>query len=709
MLKTIQRYFYYALFFITPFVMYSGTLELFEFNKIIFIYFITICILLIWGLRMLSERRVIFTRTPLDLPLTLFVVANILSTLFSIDRHTSLFGYYGRFNGGLTSLIAYVLLYYSFASFADNLYELKRLIRKIFACTLVSSLLVVLWGIPGRFGRDLSCLIFTGKLDNTCWTNQFDPAARMFSTLGQPNWFGAYLAIVFFIGLFYFLKSKNWYWGIYLFLILVAVFFSNSRSALFSIIIAGSTAILFFIIFIRKLELHQLKMKVLLGIIASIILLFIFKTGFSSVDKYLSFAFLQPKPNISAVSQEQSKVSSAPMNITDSLEIRKIVWKGAVRLGMDYPLFGTGVETFAYAYYFVRPQEHNLTSEWDFLYNKAHNEYLNYFATTGFFGIASYLFLLISVMWIGVQTLRKCTDSSDKLLIILLMSSWLTILITNFIGFSTTVINLYFYFIPIFVIAVGNGLTISLSLKPAQKNSSDNYVGYLVLLAIFLFAAQYIASYWLADTKYAMAEGIAKTNDYQTATSLLQRALELHYEHTYEDKLSYYLANLAFLASYQKDEKSATALQKAAEVYNDHTLQASPQNILYWKTKIKNLYIFYQITLNKSYLSSGIHALSQAQSLSPTDPKIPYFQAMYYSMLYDESKDITQRGEFEGLSLTSIDQSIALKKDYFDSYLLKGQLLKKYNQKVEARKVFTQILKDISPGNTQVESELKSL
>ena len=43
---------------------------------------------------------------------------------------------------------------------------------------------------------------------------------------------------------------------------------------------------------------------------------------------------------------------------------------------------------------------HNLTSEWDFLYNKAHNEYLNYLATTGLFGLGSYLlFIGVFLVW----------------------------------------------------------------------------------------------------------------------------------------------------------------------------------------------------------------------------------------------------------------------------------------------------------------------
>jgi len=92
---------------------------------------------------------------------------------------------------------------------------------------------------------------------------------------------------------------------------------------------------------------------------------------------------------------------------SDSMDIRKVVWQGAIELGQRYPLFGPGVETFAYTYYWVRPAAHNLLSEWDFLYNKAHNEYLNFLATTGFFGLFSYLLLITwtLIWWLKTSTI----------------------------------------------------------------------------------------------------------------------------------------------------------------------------------------------------------------------------------------------------------------------------------------------------------------
>ena len=127
--------------------------------------------------------------------------------------------------------------------------------------------------------------------------------------------------------------------------------------------------------------------------------------------------------------------------VTDSEAIRKPVWEGAVRVWERYPVFGSGVETFAYSFYKDRPASKNLDSEWDFLYNKAHNEYLNLLATTGTVGILSYLSILgVFSIWI----IRK----RHEWLVTALFAGWATILVTNFFGFSVVIIGLYFFLIP---------------------------------------------------------------------------------------------------------------------------------------------------------------------------------------------------------------------------------------------------------------------
>ncbi|MBI1863656.1 hypothetical protein HYS03_00365 [Candidatus Woesebacteria bacterium] len=96
-MKKITSLLFNILFLITPFVVYSKTSELFEFNKMVFIYLLTILIVASWVIKMILEKKFIFKRTALDIPLLLFLLSQIISTLLSINPHTSIFGYYSRF------------------------------------------------------------------------------------------------------------------------------------------------------------------------------------------------------------------------------------------------------------------------------------------------------------------------------------------------------------------------------------------------------------------------------------------------------------------------------------------------------------------------------------------------------------------------------------------------------------------------------------
>lgn len=711
--KTI-RILYYSLFLVTPLLMLASTSELFEFNKMLFIYFVALGVLFVWFLRMFKEKRFFIGKTLLDIPILIFLGSQVLSTLFSIDRHTSLFGYYGRFNGGLVSLLAYLIIFYGFVTLFD-----KKNRERLMKWSLLSSFLVILWGLPGRFGHDLSCLLYTGQFNNICWTDQFRPAERMFSTLGQPNWLGAYLAVNFFIGLYFFLKSltstlkKHDYgwkiiYGGYLILNFCGILFSRSRSA----ILATAVGLVIFFILIFTTEDGKKLLKSLikpLGLlfIAFLVAIIIFKTGIERVDNLLS---LKKTPGTPQKTNSVTKEPQLSSEITESLDIRKIVWKGAFELGKKYPLFGTGVETFAYSYYFVRPIEHNLTSEWDYLYNKAHNEYLNYLATTGFIGLGSYLALIVMVGLVFYKKILSigADEQNNKLLLTALFSSYITILITNFFGFSTTTINLFFYIL-IPGILVGGKAVLSLNLS--RKVS---FYSFIAVNAVLLYLFVNLALYLAADINYSTGTNYAKVGNYQQAAKYLNNALTIRYEHVYEDKYSYYLANLAFAAAYYKQPKLVDKWMSAAVFYNNRTLKSSSKNVNYWKTRGKNDYLFYQINLDKKYLEDGVKALNQAQVLAPTDPKLPYSLSIYYSLLNDDAAQATEDSGkkaqlYKTLSLSNIEKAISLKEDYRDAYLLQAQLLKKYGETEKAKRPLEYILKKLNSQDEEASQELKSL
>ena len=100
---------------------------------------------------------------------------------------------------------------------------------------------------------------------------------------------------------------------------------------------------------------------------------------------------------------------------------------------------------------------------------------------------------------------------------------------------------------------------------------------------------------------------------------------------------------------------------------------------------------------------------NHASELAPTDPKTFYMKALVYSYAYDEEKDKKERETYKNVSLATIDRAMQLKNNYRDAYFLKGQLLKKYGSKDEAREMYEYILKNINPNDEEVIKEMEKL
>src|SRR3989344_2713759 len=202
MLDQIITYSFYLLFFLTPLFWTSLNYELFEYNKMILSYGIPVIIVGVWLYKAINDKRLTIKRTPLDIPLLLFLTSNILSTIFSIDPHTSIWGYYSRSNGGLLSLVSYLLLYWSFVSNMD-----KDKVLTTLKFGLASGFIISIWAILEHFGVSFSCIILRGEFNDSCWIQ--DVQARVFASLGQPNWLAAYLAMLIFPALYFLLTANN--------------------------------------------------------------------------------------------------------------------------------------------------------------------------------------------------------------------------------------------------------------------------------------------------------------------------------------------------------------------------------------------------------------------------------------------------------------------------------------------------------------------
>jgi len=656
----IIYFLFLSLFFCTPLLFTQSNSELFELPKMYLVYFVTILIVFTHLINVLNKNVPFIKKNILNIFLLLFFLSQLISTYFSIDPHTSIFGYYSRLNGGLLSFVSYIVLFLIL-----NVYIDQKFFQKIINFSLFSAFLVSAFAIAEHFG-----------IDKNWWVQ--DVQSRVFSTFGQPNWLAAYLCIVIPFSIYQSINAFNqkkyslstiYYLRSIIFFI--SLLFTKSKSGIIACLI--SLAIYFAISFFKNKNSRKL-------LIIHYSLLIILSLLITNPIKDIVFKPTQTPSTINnpspALPAGRSKIL-----VTSSGDIRKIVWKGAIDLWKKFPIFGTGPETFAFSYYWTRPIEHNLTSEWDFLYNKAHNEYLNYLATTGIFGFITYILVIFSVIF----TLIKNFKLKIKNLSLPILASYTTILITNFAGFSVVVVSLFFFLLPAFI-----NIPDEIEIKPNTKFKIKQYILLpIIIIFTFIFLKNTI-SFYLADVMYAKSSSYEDKNDYQDALSLIQLSTNLNpNEPIYLDKISDILAKLAVTT---KDQKYIDQSISAS----DQAVNISPANISFWKQRAQN-YLYFS-TIDSTYYQESINSLLKASKLAPTDAKIFYTIGQFL-----ETASLTDQ------AIPYYQQAITLKSNYDYAYFALGQIYLAKKDFVKAKENLQKTVDYSYPTNTEAEKLLKTI
>lgn len=628
------------------------------------------------------QGKIEIQRTPFDIPLLLFLLSQVLSTIFSIDRHTSLFGYYSRFHGGLFSTLSYIALFYIVVS------EFKKDISFIYKCiwvTLVSGFLVSLYGILQRLG-----------IDKTIWVQ--DVQNRVFSSLGQPNWLSAYLAVLILITLAFFLKEKTY--KKFIFIILTIIFYTVS---IFTKSRSGFAGFWSGFAILALLSSPRRNLKYIIAVFLLIILTsFVYGTPFSQFSPFTLEGIQNQLKTAKTTSQPQTAQTSGSMieyGGTESGSIRKIVWKGAIDIFKHYPVFGSGVETYAYSYYQFRPQEHNLTSEWDFLYNKAHNEYLNFAATTGLFGLSTYLlFIFAYLLW----SIKKFLKNPEDLIVLAgFIGAYISILFSNFFGFSVVVIGIFFFILPAFsfVLAKGEGksLIISLFENRAKILTTTQKIISLVVLLIVVYLLFVLVQMWRADKYFNLGHQLNRANQYIQAYTNLKKATELDpREPLFKEELSQVASTLSIIAVGQKETDLANKLKSEALNLSDALIKDYPKNVSFWKTRTRVLYTLSE--LDQNFLQDTLQAILKAWELAPNDTKIAYNVGLIYAKLGDNDK-----------AIETLKQSVALKPNYYEPRWALALFYEQIGEKDKAVEELNFIFKNLRPDDQQTKEKLKEL
>lgn len=698
-----------------PLVFSFTTEELFEFNKMLFVYFWASCVGLVWFATMVVKKKVVFPKTPFDIPILIFSLGLLFATIFSIHPYTSLFGYYSRFHGGLLSYVAYILLFYAFvATFSTHLVPQSQAkqqtshssVLKWLISLFVGTTIAALYALPEHFGHSFSCQLATGTFGVDCWVQ--DVQARIFGSFGQPNWLAAYMILVIPIAISVLITIKNrwlqfslasatvlWY---------AVLLFTKSRSGLLGMYIGLFVLALWSVLlYMRSPNMKKMLFgkKSALGmgtVLAIIMLTVVLGTPFTPS--------LLKKPAESIPARQVITGPALEVGGTESGEIRKIVWQGAIDIWKRYPLFGSGLETFAYSYYQSRPLTHNMVSEWDFLYNRAHNEWLNVLATTGSVGFLGFLGLLFSPYIVGALFLIKPKSKPTETVFFSVLTTGgilagLSALhISNFLGFSTVAVTtVQFLLMGVLVVLWNHEHPKSAD----QTNTSKFNLGltqYSILaglVILFLILSANIYTIRKADVNYAKGKAlIQQGNVADGAEKILSAISSRQEESAYYITLGSYYANIATQLFNQNQATDAATLAEQSELL---LTTASKLNPVHYTQQLSRAGAYMHLgVLNPIWLEKALIVVDDLKQLAPTDPR-PWIlegRILAYQESYPEA-------------IKSLQVALEMKPNHPDGRSTLGNIYELTNQTESALAEYRYILENISPNDSLTLQKVASL
>lgn len=619
---------------LTPIIFTNINTELYEVPKMSLVYFCACLLFTLTCIKFIREKKITIPKTPILSLLLVFIAIQIVSTITSIDKFTSIYGYPTRLNGGLVSQIAYLII---FTAALINLNQIKAI--RLLTISIVTAFSVALIGILSHFNFDLTCHALTGNISSACWEAEFNPQLRIFSTLGQPNWLATYLVLIIPFSLSLLIRSSKGKGQIFFSLIslslLLALIFTGSRSGF-----AGLIASLLIYFTLTGKQLLKKNRKLFIAIMAISILLIV--TSGSTLLSRLG---------------ESIKRQKTVEGGTETGQIRLIVWQGAIEAFKKATILGNGPETFAYAYSANRPEAHNQTTEWNFFYNKAHNEFLNYLANIGLSGTVFYLAFIFATL-LQLFKITKDKNLLNSSLLKAAISALIGYHVAIFFGFSTVVSQLVMFLTIALMLSLVKTKTTDMDLK---FNKITQKITYAVFILLGFWALTATVRIYSADVFFNRSKNLDGNDSIKAAFNAID---------TYPTQNPFYLSDFAqssaTYASNFEDEEAKKDFFQLAVTFADKSLNLSPNNFIIIRRLI-NTYILLNDADNK-YEKELSNLKQKLQTLAPTDP-----QTYLTSAKIEVSLSNTQKAK------EHLEYALKLKPDYIEAQ----QLLEEINSTID--------------------------
>ena len=574
----------------------------------------------------LVDKELRFKRTLLDLFVLGFLAVGILSTVFSIDKTSSLYGFYGRFDNGLLGLLSLGILYFVIT---NNL-EAKR-VAGLLKTFLWSGFTAVLLSYLAIFGVLAKLSFLPGVMRQII----FNP------TSASLEGFSVFLAVLatLLVGL-----------------MLTRTGIGKIKSMAHWVLL---TAILGLMVVID----FTAAWLVLLVTLTLFVALSLWKKIFRpNVNRLLIPIFLILIAAAGIPFQSQGSIANLPREqVLNQGTSWGIGWGSALN-DAKTGFLGSGIGTFHYNFSKEKPLSFNQNWLWQIRFDRAGSHLAEILATMGFLGILSYLVIIGLFLMMSYFMLQKVNGGLPLLMV------FVALLVGQFFYYQNTTLALLFW------------LSLAISVVSWQKPMGKKVISFkdfpelnlvfstivIIVGAVILGTYFYATKFYLADVNYAKAQ--------KTAVSA-ERIVDLEGAVRLNPGLAQYRTILArvymteALAEMQKPQAEqdtektqllvATAINQA-RVATD----LAPNQVAAWETLAM---VYREIRSAAAGATEwGIKSFQEAIVLEPTNP------VLYTELdkLYLATNEIDKARE-------QFAKAIAVKSDYTDALIQQVLLLEK--------------------------------
>ena len=625
-----------------------------DFTKQALFIFVIFTALFAWILKTLVSGTLNFGMNKVHIIVGVLFLAYLVSTIFSLSSHGSLWGWPQPTVASLISIICFCIFYFLVA----NEFSQKEIFNS-FVLMGVSMGIAQIYGILQLLGLHIIPLDFA--------------QSNFFNSLGSVGSLAFLSAIMAMLFIVILPISKTW------------------QKMLFAVNILLALAMLLLINYVF------VWLLALAGSLIIIIFWFTRRDVFDGRWMFLPMFFLIVSVFFVIFQPQLKWIPEKPLEVSLS---NKSSWPIVFQTIKASPIWGSGPGTFIYDFSKYKDSTFNVGSLWNMEFNAASSKVLTDLATVGILGSLAWFLLVGFSVFYAVKTLTvdrsfaktpKASSEADVLKISMLLSSFVMFAVASF-GYFLYNPNLSLELFWYFSLAVMVALIFKDKNRYVLKSSSlSMLVITFVATGFFIFGLGFLVlegQRYYANVNYYRGLKAFSVNQKDEAMAHFKVAASNNksLDYYYRQLTIFSLVNLrekvsAYGQGGLNDEEKTQiqALVQESVNYANTSVSLNSKNFANWSAKgymCQNL-----IGLNPDAVECALKSYDEAIALYPANPYLYFQQGNVYLSQIDNltAPQLGQKNELLEKAKEKFNKAIELKEDYALAYIQLAQIAKAQN------------------------------